>query len=214
VEPDRRARRHAETRAEILDLALGVMAEDGVAGLSLAEVARRLGVKPPSLYKYFASRHAVYDALFRIGQQGYLDAVRQASSSSGQGGLAALGAALEAGARWIMENQTLAQLLFWRPVPGFTPSAEAYAPALAIHEHMASLIRSAVERGELHPDAAGEDGLALASSLIAGVVSQQLANEPDAPYEQGRFTRLVPRLPSLLAAAHPPPPAASRGDAP
>jgi AcrR family transcriptional regulator len=203
VEPDRRARRRAETRAEILDLALGVMAEDGVAGLSMATVARRLGVKPPSLYKYFPSRRAVYDALFRIGQEGYLTAVRQAST--GQAGLAALGAALEAGARWIMANQTLAQLLFWRPVPGFTPSAEAYAPALAIHEHMTSLIRSAVDRGELHPAATSEEGLALASSLIAGVASQQLANEPDVSYEQGRFTRLVPRLPSLLAAAYPAP---------
>ncbi len=89
-------------------------------------------------------------------------------------------------------------------MPGFTPSAEAYAPALAIHEHMASLVRSAIERGELHPDAASPEGLALAASLIAGVVSQQLANEPDVRYEDGRFTRLVPRLPSLLAAAYPP----------
>ena len=207
--PDRRARRRAETRNEILDLALGVMREEGVAGLSLAEVARRLGVKPPSLYKYFPSRHAVYDALFQIGQEAYLDVVQRASAeaagSAGSAGLPALGAALEAGARWIMENQTLAQLLFWRPVPGFTPSAEAYAPALAIHGHMASLIRSAVDRGELHPDAASQEGLALAASLIAGVVSQQLANEPDVRYEDGRFTRLVPRLPSLLAAAYPPP---------
>ncbi|NUR88710.1 MAG: TetR/AcrR family transcriptional regulator [Nonomuraea sp.] len=199
---DRRARRRAETQAEILELSLQVMAEEGVAGLSLSTVARRLGIQPPSLYKYFPSRHAVYDALFQRGQEHYLHAVRQAAT--GRSGLDALGASLEAGARWIMANQVLTQLLFWRPVPGFTPSEQAYAPALAIRDHFAAVIGDAVERGELHPDAAGEEGLALAASLIAGAVSQQLANQPDATYEDGVFTRLVPRLPALLAAAYPP----------
>ncbi|MEU1386601.1 MULTISPECIES: TetR/AcrR family transcriptional regulator [unclassified Nonomuraea] len=202
--PDRRARRRAETQAEILGIALDVMAEEGVAGLSLATVARRLGIQPPSLYKYFPSRHAVYDALFRRGQEGYLEAVRRGAEPY-EPGLVAMGPSLEAGARWIMENQVLAQLMFWRPVPGFAPSPEAYAPALAVHEHFAELIRAAVERGELHPDAAGEEGLALAASLIAGPVSQQLSNEPGASYEEGRFTRLVPRLPAVFAAVYPPP---------
>lgn len=200
--PDRRARRRVETQAEILGLALEVMGQEGVAGLSLATVARRLGVKPPSLYKYFPSRHAVYDALFRSGQEAYLAAVRQAAA--GRSGLAALGASLEAGARWIMSNQVLAQLLFWRPVPGFVPTAEAYAPALQIHAHMAGLIREAVESGELGAGAAGEEGLALAASLIAGPISQQLSNDPSASYESGAFTRLVPRIPSILAAVYPP----------
>ena len=61
---DRRARRRQETIEEILDLAEAVMTEEGVNGLSLAEVARRLGVQPPSLYKYFPSLMSVYDALF------------------------------------------------------------------------------------------------------------------------------------------------------
>ena len=70
--PDRRARRRQETIEEILDIAIDVMSEDGVTGLSLAEVARRLGVRPPSLYKYFPSLHAVYDALFLRGSHEHL----------------------------------------------------------------------------------------------------------------------------------------------
>ena len=65
---DRRARRRQETIEEILDIARDVMTEEGVNGLSLAEVARRLGVQPPSLYKYFPSLMAIYDAIFRRGQ--------------------------------------------------------------------------------------------------------------------------------------------------
>lgn len=199
---DRRARRRAETQGEILDLALQVMGEEGVAGLSLATVARRLGVKPPSLYKYFPSRHAVYDELFLRGQRAYLDAVRRGSSSLA--GLEGLGAALESGARWIMDNQVLAQLLFWRPVPGFVPTAAAYSPALEIHYHMTGLIREAVALGELGALAVSEEGLALAPSLIAGLVTQQLSNSPTDSYETGAFTRLVPRIPSILAAVYPP----------
>jgi len=44
--PDRRARRRQETIEEILTIAEDVMSEEGVNGLSLSEVARRLGVKP------------------------------------------------------------------------------------------------------------------------------------------------------------------------
>ena len=58
---DRRARRRQETIEEILDIATDVMTEEGVNGLSLAEVARRLGVQPPSIYKYFPSLMAIYD---------------------------------------------------------------------------------------------------------------------------------------------------------
>src|SRR5271154_1004011 len=73
---DRRARRRQETIEEILDIAEDVMAEEGVNGLSLAEVARRLGVQPPSLYKYFPSLLAVYDAIFLRGQLEHLAQIR------------------------------------------------------------------------------------------------------------------------------------------
>src|SRR5579862_1153342 len=82
---DRRARRRLETIEEILDIATEVMTEEGVNGLSLAEVARRLGVQPPSLYKYFPSLMAVYDALFLRGQVENLDEMRRAMAGSRPG---------------------------------------------------------------------------------------------------------------------------------
>src|ERR1700745_6799 len=74
--PDRRARPRRQTTAEILDIAAEVMTEEGVNGLSLAEIARRLGVQPPSLYKYFPSLMAVYAQLFRRGQIANLAVLR------------------------------------------------------------------------------------------------------------------------------------------
>ena len=66
--PDRRTRHREQTRSEILDHALQIMAEDGVAGLTMARLARAMDIRPPSLYKYYPSLLAVYDALFRRGQ--------------------------------------------------------------------------------------------------------------------------------------------------
>src|SRR6266478_2225473 len=75
---DRRARRRQETIEEILDIAIDVMSEHGVNGLTLSEVARRLGVQPPSIYKYFASIGAVYDALFERAASENLEVLREA----------------------------------------------------------------------------------------------------------------------------------------
>src|SRR6476619_4767063 len=64
---DRRQRRRLETIEEIVDVAVEVMTEHGVGGLSLGEVARRIGMRTPSLYVYFDSKNAVYDAVFARG---------------------------------------------------------------------------------------------------------------------------------------------------
>src|ERR1700688_4536023 len=105
---DRRARRRQETIEEILDIAADVMTEEGVNGLSLAEVARRLGVQPPSIYKYFPSLMAVFDALFDRGQRANLEVMRVAMADA-QPGLDALIRGLEASGRWSLANRALAQ---------------------------------------------------------------------------------------------------------
>src|SRR4051794_11359759 len=96
---DRRARRRQETIEEILDIAETVMTEEGVNGLSISEVARRLGVQPPSIYKYFPSLMSVYDALFERGQQEHLEVMRAAMGDATPG-LDALTRGLEASGRW------------------------------------------------------------------------------------------------------------------
>jgi len=200
---DRRARRRAETIAEILDIAVELMEREGVAGLSLSDIARHLGIQPPSLYKYFPSRLAIYDALFETGQVQHLAIVRAAIEASDPG-LAALQAALDASARWCHAHQVLAQLLFWRPAPGFEASVEAMAPSVEMVELFRTTLRDAEDRGELGPGADRDEGLALLSIVQAGVISQQLSNEPHATFERGRFTSMLPRAVAMFVATYPP----------
>jgi AcrR family transcriptional regulator len=199
---DRRARRRQETIEEILDIATDVMTEEGVNGLSLAEVARRLGVQPPSLYKYFPSLMAVYDALFLRGQHEHLEVMRRAMADS-ERGLDALIAGLAASGRWLLAHRAIAQLLFWRPVPSFEPSAESLAPSVEMVELQRSALADAVAAGQLGPDALADDAIFLVSTLIAGVLSQAMANEPELAWGQGRFTPMFPKLMRLLVAAFP-----------
>src|SRR6266513_3084178 len=173
---DRRARRRQQTIEEILDIAIDVMTEHGVNGLTLAEVARRLGVRTPSIYKYFPSIGAVYDALFKRAASENLEVLRRAMAR-GEPGLDALTVGLEASGRWVLQNQALAQLLFWRPVPGFEPSAEAFAPSEEIASFQQQAIADAVAAGQLGPEALKDAGLVV-SILIKGVLTHAMANEP------------------------------------
>ena len=171
-------------------------------GLSLAEVARRLGVQPPSLYKYFPSLMAVYDALFLQGQVDNLAEMRRAMAAA-EPGLDALRAGLEASGRWSLANRAVAELLFWRPVPSFEPTGEAFAVSVEMVELQRGALADAVAAGQLGPEANNEDAIFLVSTLITGVLSQSFANEPGVPWGEGRFTRVFPRLLQLLPAAFP-----------
>ena len=200
---DRRARRRQETIEEILDIAEAVMTEDGVNGLSLSEVARRLGVQPPSIYKYFPSLMAVYDALFDRGQRANLEVMRAAMADA-QPGLDALFRGLEASGRWSLANRALAQLMFWRPVPSFEPTPESMNPSREMVALQRAALADAVRAGELGPDADSDDALYLVSTLISGVLSQAFANEPTLSWGEGRFTPLFPKVMALLPALYPP----------
>ncbi|HEY3563115.1 MAG TPA: TetR/AcrR family transcriptional regulator [Kribbella sp.] len=190
---DRRTRRRQETIGEILDVAIELMQVEGVAALSLSAVARRLGMQPPSLYQYFPSKMAIYDALFQRGAELFLASQRDAiAAATTEDVIEQHLIGTTAFARWSMQNPVYSQLLFWRTVPGFEPSPEAYAPAQETLADARRLLQAAVDAGRLHPDAASDEGVALLTSVTSGVLSQQMANEPDVPFEEGRFTRLLP----------------------
>jgi AcrR family transcriptional regulator len=201
--PDRRSRRRQETIEEILTIAAAVMTEVGVNGLSLSEVARRLGVKPPSIYKYFDSIMGIYDALFERGQRDNLEAMRSAMAGAAPG-LPALAAGLEASGRWALEHPAAAQLLFWRPVPSFEPTPEAMAPSIEMVRMQRDALADAVVANQLGAGADSDEALFVTSVFVSGVIGQAMANEPGVPWGKGLFSPLLPKLLGLLAALYPP----------
>src|SRR4249920_2420994 len=76
---DRRAERYAATRAEILDAAWELVRADGLASLAMRELGARVGMRAQSLYAYFPSKHAIYDAMFASANRELLDRVTAAT---------------------------------------------------------------------------------------------------------------------------------------
>lgn len=201
---DGRTRRE-RTVDTILERAVVIMAEVGVAGLTMTTLARAMGIQPPSLYKYFGSVRAVHDALFRRGHEENLRTFEDATASLDPG-LGALRAGLTADARWAVAHPVLAQLLFWRPVPGFVPSAEAMAPADALVDLLRGQLSAAVERGELSPAARTDEALAVLGSLHFGVISQHLANQPEMGWSEGVYPQAYARVIDLFVEGYRPDP--------
>ena len=197
---DRRHGRRDETLSAIVDVALEVMTEQGAGGLSLGEVARRMGMQTPSLYGYFASKHALYDAVFERGWRELLGSVR-----AEQQRIEALDDAAElllalAGhyVRWSVEHAACSELMSWRPVPGYRPSGDAYAPAVETYQAALELFARLQASGRLRHDIPADEQLQVWTVLLTGVVTQQLSNAPEESFDHGRFTTLLPIVVTLF----------------
>src|SRR5262249_58644336 len=116
-------RREART-AEIVDAAWRLAAVDGIGGFSLHALARGLGIRQPSLYEYFDSKHALYDAMFADGNRKLL--ARLAAVEVPDDPRKAAKISAHAFVDFALEDAARAELLFSRPIPGFEPSPEAY----------------------------------------------------------------------------------------
>lgn len=198
---DRRQRRRQETIAEVLDVAAELMREQGVAGLSIGEVARRMGIRPPSLYVYFDSKNALYDALFERGANLIADNMQAFGEKMDQTLPLeeSLLATANAFVKWAVEHPEYTQLLFWRPVPGFAPSERAYAPAIRLVELSKERFTALQHRGLLRDDVPLDEIQRDWTVMTSGIVSQQLANAPDETFETGTFTRAIPRVVAMFA---------------
>jgi hypothetical protein len=144
---------------------------------------------------------SIYDALFQRGQLEHLQAMRDAMTGA-QPGLPALTVGLEASGQWCLTNRSVAQLMFWRPVPSFEPSPEAFAASIEMVDLQKAAIADAIAAGQLGP-ADVDQVVHLVSVFIVGVLSQAIANEPGLKWGRGRFTPLFPRLMALLPALYP-----------
>ena len=85
-----RPRRRKDTRpAELLDAALTVFAEKGFAAARMEDIAARAGAAKGTLYLYFASKEAVFEALVRTLIVPNLD-LAEAAAASHRGPIAPL----------------------------------------------------------------------------------------------------------------------------
>jgi AcrR family transcriptional regulator len=72
-----RQRRHKKTRLAILDAARRIIAQQGIQGLSMREIASQIDYSPAGLYEYFDSKEEIIQTLSAEGHQRLSAYIRQ-----------------------------------------------------------------------------------------------------------------------------------------
>ena len=65
------------TKQRILDEALTLFSEKGYANVFVGEIAQRVGIKAPSLYKHYKSKQAIFDAIVEEMHLRFLEQAKQ-----------------------------------------------------------------------------------------------------------------------------------------
>jgi len=173
-------RREAKVE-EIVESAWELAREHGIAGVSLHALAREVGMRQPSLYAYFDSKLALYDAMFADGNRRLLhglDLVKLPRDPR-----AALKKFLAEFVAFGLDDPARYELLFARHVPGFVPSATSYRLAEDVLGRAYRLMNEAgvTKQGDIDCIVA----------IVAGLMEAQLSNDPGGNRWVRHLNRLV-----------------------
>jgi AcrR family transcriptional regulator len=183
---DWREAKRVAARATIIDAAWELVGDEGLSGLSLRDLAKRAGITTPTVYTYFDSKHAIYDAMFGRAATEFSEWITAPYDNDDPRSL------LIAGVHRFVEFCTCDvaryQLLFQRTIPGFEPTTEAFAPAVRALE-------AAVERLALN-GVTDPRHIDMWTAWTTGLVDQQISNDPGGD----RWARLVEDFVSMFLA--------------
>jgi AcrR family transcriptional regulator len=169
--------------ASILTAAWELAREHGIGGVSLRELARRVGMRQPSLYAYFDSKNGLYDAMFADGNRQLLE--RLDALELPDDPRRAVKAFMAAFVAFALDDAARGSLLFSRLIPGFEPSPDSYALAEEVLTRVIALLHAAglTDQGDID----------CMIAMVAGLIDAQSSNEPGGD----RWTRHLDRLVDL-----------------
>ena len=172
-----RESRRQSARDAIVDAAWELVREEGLAALSLRDLARRAGITTPTVYSYFESKHAIYDAMF--GQAAAAFEAHMATRDEPDDARSALAIGGRLFVEFCTDDVPRYQLLFQHTIPGFAPSPEAYAPAVRALDNTRAVLARHGFTDPRHLD--------MWTALMSGLVDQQISNDPGGD----RWIRLI-----------------------
>lgn len=174
----RQARRQS-ARDAIVDAAWVLVREEGLAALTLRDLAKRAKITTPTVYAYFDSKHAIYDAMFGQAATEFADLSSKLESLLAEDPQALFTESMRNFVDFCTSDVARYQLLFQRTIPGFEPSAESYEPAVRALDAMRSRFARHGITNPRHID--------MWTAMLTGVVDQQISNDPGGD----RWARLI-----------------------
>jgi AcrR family transcriptional regulator len=162
------AQRRQAKVASIVASAWRLARAEGLGGLTLRALATEVGMRQPSLYEYFDSKNALYDAMFADGNRQLLEALEALDLPPDP--RLALKVFMRAFAEFALADEARHLLLFQRPIPSFAPTPDAYACAEAVMARAGELLAAA------GVDDPGDVDCFVA--MVAGLIDAQASNDP------------------------------------
>jgi AcrR family transcriptional regulator len=130
--------------------ALAVLAEEGVAGLTTRNVARRSGASVPAVYEVFGDKAGLIREVFFEGFRMLGDALATLPPTGDP--LDALERLAEGYRAFVLANPVLAQVMFSRPFADFDPTAVEDEAGVKVRKTFVERVQAAVDAGLLAGD--------------------------------------------------------------
>ena len=157
--PSPRAYHHGNLVEVLVAAAVALVEEQGLAAVSVREVARRAGVSPAAPFRHFASKAALMTAVAEQAMGRLSDSMARALADAPQGAgpMARLRAMGQAYMAWVVANPTHFLIVSSRSDIDFAGSRLLVEQNEALRRSLFNLLGAAQAQGQLRPGLVVED---------------------------------------------------------
>ncbi len=146
----RTKQRTPELRDRVLAAAVGLLAEEGAAGLTARSLAVRAETSVPAVYELFGDKSGVVRELYFEGFRRLFTELSALAETEDP--VADLWALATAYRRFIRSNRELAEVMFSRPFTDFSPGPEELAATSSVRILIVGRMRRCIDAGRLRGD--------------------------------------------------------------
>jgi AcrR family transcriptional regulator len=167
----RAKQRTPELRDRVLQVAVAMLANDGVSGLTTRRIAESARTSPPAVYELFGDKAGLVREMFFEGfrlLRRRLDALAETQDPR-----ADLLGVIEALRTFVRENPALAELMFSRPFADFDPGPSGTEAGAAVRRFVVGRVRRCIDAGVIEGDET--DVAHVLVSLTQGLAATEMA---------------------------------------
>jgi len=146
----RAKQRTPKLRDHVLRVAVGMLADEGVAGFTTRRVAREAHTSPPAVYELFGDKAGLVREMFFEGFR--LLRRRFDQLADGNDPRAALVGVIRSIRMFVRENPVLSEVMFSRPFADFDPGPSEAKAGSAVRVFVVERVRRCIDAGLLAGD--------------------------------------------------------------
>ena len=143
---------------QIAEAALDIVRSDGVKGLNVAAVAKKVGIVPSAVYRHFKNKSEIVNAVLKLIQtrlnQNYHDVIQRNLEP-----VEKLNIVLNLHVALIASNNAIPRIIFSEEVIGGMPEKQQqlYGIIQDVIQHVASIIAEGQKKGSIRKDIPAEN---------------------------------------------------------